>query len=360
MVDGESLIELTETHYASEAVLQKLLATHPRLLSGDSSESPQRWMLVKREAALAHDNGSSTWSVDHVFLDQDGVPTIVEVKQSSNAEIRRSIVGQMLDYAANALVYWPVEHLKATFETACELSDIDPNARIAELIGPGEKIDEFWARVQTNLEAQRIRLVFVADRIPPELRRVIEFLNGQMRPVEVLGVEVKQYVGQNSKTLVPRLVGQTAEAQQKKAAASAISQEPWTWERYEQELGIKPERIAIGRELVTLISDAAADLKLSMLKGHASFLRASGYKVAGVDLWYRQPPRFSVKIPDAPQVLGLANPYPNLTTDWNSEHQEWGWHIASIEAIPDPRPALDLVRPYHPASGPMRVPPQLP
>jgi hypothetical protein len=53
----------------------------------------------------------------------------------------------------------------------------------------------------------------VSDRIPSELRRVIEFLNERMSPTEVLGIEIKQYVGGgNLKTLVPRLVGQTEEA----------------------------------------------------------------------------------------------------------------------------------------------------
>jgi hypothetical protein len=42
------------------------------------------------------------------------------------------------------------------------------------------------------------------------LRRVVEFLNEQMDPAEVLVVEIKQYVGGDLKTLVPRVVGQTA------------------------------------------------------------------------------------------------------------------------------------------------------
>ena len=62
-----------------------------------------------------------------------------------------------------------------------------------------------------------MHLVFVADEIPSELRRVVEFLNEQMDPVEVLAVEAKQYVGGDLKTLVPRVVGQTAEAQRQKA-----------------------------------------------------------------------------------------------------------------------------------------------
>jgi hypothetical protein len=57
----------------------------------------------------------------------------------------------------------------------------------------------------------------VADSIPPELRRVVEFLNQQMDPAEVLAVEIRQYAGGSLKTLVPRAMGQTAEALSRKA-----------------------------------------------------------------------------------------------------------------------------------------------
>ena len=64
-----------------------------------------------------------------------------------------------------------------------------------------EDPDAFWATVATNLEAERFRLIFVSDVIPPELRRIIEFLNGQMANTEVLAIEVKQYV--DDKKLAP-------------------------------------------------------------------------------------------------------------------------------------------------------------
>src|SRR5947208_2373500 len=51
------------------------------------------------------------------------------------------------------------------------------------------------------------------------LRRIVEFLNGQMDPAEVLAVEIKQFVGQGLKTLVPRLIGQTVEAERKKSSS---------------------------------------------------------------------------------------------------------------------------------------------
>ena len=60
----------------------------------------------------------------------------------------------------------------------------------------------------------------MADEIPTELRHVVEFLNRQMDPAEVLAVEIKQYVGGDLKTLVPRIMGQTVEAQQKKLGST--------------------------------------------------------------------------------------------------------------------------------------------
>src|SRR6185312_796656 len=56
------------------------------------------------------------WSLDHLFLDEEGVPMLVEVKRSTDTRIRREVVGQMLDYAANALSYWNVAAIKARFE----------------------------------------------------------------------------------------------------------------------------------------------------------------------------------------------------------------------------------------------------
>ena len=64
------------------------------------------------------------------------------------------------------------------------------------------------------------RLVFVSDEIPPSLRRIIEFLNGQMTRTEVLAIEVKQYTDAagTQQTIVPRLVGETEAAKQTKSA----------------------------------------------------------------------------------------------------------------------------------------------
>ena len=180
---GDTLIEMTERPYDSESLLQKLLADYPALLAGDQVDdaAPRRWVLIKREAIVPDREGSTgRWSIDHVFLDQDGIP--VEVKRSTDTRIRREMIGQMLDYAANALAYWPVDHLRATFEAGCEQRTVDSHAVLRDAFGDVD-VDAFWHTVKTNLQAGRLRLVFVADQIPLELRRVVEFLNQQMAGV---------------------------------------------------------------------------------------------------------------------------------------------------------------------------------
>ena len=115
----------------------------------------------------------------------------------------------------------------------------NPEAELAEFLGEGQDASTFWQQVKTNLQAWRVRLLFIADEIPPELRRVVEFLNSQMDPAEVLAIEVKQFVGENLiKTLVPRVLGQTETARRRKIVDRG---EPRKWNEASFFLDSEPE-----------------------------------------------------------------------------------------------------------------------
>ncbi|MCP4713384.1 MAG: hypothetical protein GY869_32545 [Planctomycetes bacterium] len=228
---GGGLMPMEETPYENEDMFQKLLAKNPDLMAGEqvNRTDPRRWLLVKREASVPSEvDSAGRWSLDHLFLDQDGVPTLVEVKRSSDTRIRREVVGQMLDYAANAVVYWPLQDIQAMFEKQCEQDEVSPDERLAEFLGADKTDEDIWQKVKTNLQAGRIRMMFVADEIPSELRRIVEFLNVQMDPAEVLALEIKQYLGENNTcTLVPQLIGQTEEALRKKQPGKRMRDVPW-------------------------------------------------------------------------------------------------------------------------------------
>jgi hypothetical protein len=143
--DGQ-LASMEEAGYDSEKVLQKLLATNPDLLAGDqmNADEPRRWLLVTREMKVpAEEDGTGRWSLDHLFLDQDGIPTLVEVKKGTNTDVRRKVVGQMLDYAANAVAYWPVEEVRSAFEARCSRDNVDPDEELADVLGSGQEPEDF-------------------------------------------------------------------------------------------------------------------------------------------------------------------------------------------------------------------------
>lgn len=263
--DG-TLIESIESAFSNEDIFQKLLADYPNLIAGDQidPDEPRRWLLVKREAGVPDaEDSADRWSVDHLFLDQEGIPTFVEVKRSTDTRVRREVVGQMLDYAANAVTYWKADGLQVLFEERCRQEGRSPEAEYATLLRAKGNIAEFWQRVKTNLQARRIRMVFVADIIPPELRSIVEFLNAQMDPAEVLALEIKQYVGGGLKTLVPRVYGQTEGARQKQPRGAGKQwDEPSFFAEAERRV---PNSVGVLRRVLEWAR--ARDLRLSWGRG---------------------------------------------------------------------------------------------
>lgn len=214
---GEALHTLRRSSFESEDLLQQLIADHPHVLAGaqisGDPERPIRWLLVRREAGIPDSSGgASRWAVDHLLLDQDGRPTFVEVKRSTDTRIRREVVGQMLDYAANATQHWRLDDLRDSARATWK-DELD--TRLRELIGDAvldaedDAVEAWWTRVGDYLHRGEVRLLFVADVIPRELRAIIEFLNAHMPRVEVLGVEVSKYLHDEIEAYVPRVIGQS-------------------------------------------------------------------------------------------------------------------------------------------------------
>ena len=213
--DEGGLEPLEEAPFSTEDELQALIAGHPELLDGEQVRpgDPRRWILIAREKGISeHSDAGARWSIDHLIIDQDAVPTLAEVKRGTNPEIRRTVVGQMLEYAAHASQTWTADELRRTFEESASARGLDPIDELGKLLqADGEPdADAFWQSVVTNLSARRLRLLFIADDIPDPLERVVEFLNAQMPNIEVLAVEIKRFQGRSTQTLVPRVIGRTA------------------------------------------------------------------------------------------------------------------------------------------------------
>jgi hypothetical protein len=252
--EGE-LVHLYGELYESEDQLQRLLEANPELLHGETADSvrPSKYLLVRREAGVPEaGGGSDRWFLDHLFLDAEGVPTLVEVKRSSDSRIRREVVGQMLDYAANILAHWPPERMRDEFEARCHHAGVEPAEKVREI--SDADYEDYWTRVKTNLAAKRLRLVFVADEIPASLQTVVEFLNEQMRSAEVLALEVKQHKGDGVTVLTTQIIGRTSTAQHAKAVTE---KREWSSESGLEEMrrSSSVETVTVAERLLSWASD---------------------------------------------------------------------------------------------------------
>jgi hypothetical protein len=143
-----NLVRMAEQSYDAEAVLQKLLEDHPDLLGGEQINpgSPRRWLLIGREVGIpAEEQGGDWWAVDLLFLDQDAVSTFVEVKRAADARTRCRAIARMLDYAANAQRYWPVERLREAYAHRCTEAGLDPALELSQFLDGGD-VEAFWGK----------------------------------------------------------------------------------------------------------------------------------------------------------------------------------------------------------------------
>lgn len=262
LTDDGGLQRLDATPYPNERTLQEYLERHyEQLLAGEQidPDEPRRWLLIKREAQISHRAGPVRgWQLDHLFVDQEGVPTLVETKLSSNPEIRRTVVGQVVEYAASFAQSWDAERMRSAFEA----SHSAPTERLRALLLPDERdatLDDesfesdFWQRVDQNIQSGRIRLMVVSDRIPETLLTMIEFLNSDMRQCELLALELQHFESVDAdgatvtRTIVPRLLGQSA-TRRKRTKKTRGHSDPGYYilepvvERLEQDMGLRVTR----------------------------------------------------------------------------------------------------------------------
>lgn len=319
LLRGDTLSILEQHPYKSEAVLQEALASFPEVIAGPTTvgDTPPGLLLIRREMGVpSKGGGAASFSLDHLFIDANAVPILVEVKRSSDTRIRREVVGQMLDYVANAVTYWPVAGLREALAKTAEKAGSPSPAELVSALAPDLDVEEFWRRVEENLRGGRVRLLFVADVLPPELVRVIEFLNEQMNPAEVLGVELRQYRqgsdGQD-RVLVPRVVGRTSTAVSAKVRSSGGK----LWTR-DSLLETAVERCSTGEVALieALLDDAEArGVKLQWGTGQSAGV-CGWYMVGGqpTGLWIIQtgsdapgsPPRFELHLGRVAKRLAAA------------------------------------------------------
>lgn len=216
--------------------LQALLEKNWDLLPGDliagADNQPLRWAMIKREAPVESPlNGEARWSVDFLFADDLGIPTFVECKLHKNPQGRREIVGQMIEYVANAQHYWNIDTLK---------SFVSPDF---ERHIWNRSIDDYFTEVLDNLKLGKVRMVFFMDQAPRELKSTVMFLNQALTEAEIIIVEARHFKHGEKRFVVPSLFGYSEQVRvdkekriEKLASLGSNSSGKWTLERFNTDI----------------------------------------------------------------------------------------------------------------------------
>jgi hypothetical protein len=216
--DGTTAPLLEVSTKNEDKELQRILELNLDLLPGEQiePEDPRRWFLVKREMPILE------WSIDFLFLDQNAVPTFVECKRYADTRARREVVGQVFEYVANAQREWTAVKLREVAEATAKQTGKTVEQYLHSLPAADFKDSEsFFAKAEENLKNTIVRVVFFLEQAPQELKRLVEFLNSEMKNCDVLLVEARQYEKDGFRVVVPRLFGFTEQIRRTKELSNA-------------------------------------------------------------------------------------------------------------------------------------------
>ena len=183
LLTREEAVLIEENSVESEDELQRIIKDNPNILLREEDRQQENQLhLICRELPLPGlYAGDTTLRLDHFMVDNNAVPALVEVKLVSNPECRRSVIGQMIDYAS-----------RITYYDSAELREMYKKNNPGE-DAPVEDAVTFWRQVYDNLRAGHIRMIFAANEFPNSLKPLIQCLDRNMPGIDVYGVEIVKH-----------------------------------------------------------------------------------------------------------------------------------------------------------------------
>lgn len=211
--------------YAAEAELQRLLAESPGLLTTDEirpDASP--FVVAVREFTLP------VGSIDLLAFSAAGDIGIIECKLATNTQVKREVIGQVLDYAAH-LWEMSYEDLDAKVKERTQFNLADLVAQSSNL--PDWDEEEFRGNVRANLLSGNFILLIAVNELNDELSRIVRFVNATGTPAYAFAaMEMRRFQSNEVEMLVPRVFGPMRSA----AKRSSEAKKKWDEESFFAEL----------------------------------------------------------------------------------------------------------------------------
>lgn len=212
--DGEGWRLLAPSGFPAEAALHKLVEQAPHMLP--LAGSP-RLIILGREVLLG-----GTYA-DLIAVEPSGRLAVIEIKLAQNAEARRAIIAQILTYAAFLRGLDPDRFERDVLASHLHQRGYESLRHAAESNDQEGSFDpeEFATELANSLRTGRFRLVLVLDQAPPELVRLVGYLEAVTDQLVIDLVTVAAYQIGDSQVMVPQRVDPEREPERLPAEAPA-------------------------------------------------------------------------------------------------------------------------------------------
>jgi len=198
LIDGEDIKALDKVKFIEEGKLQDYLEKYPSLIPlADIVEGASDLLCIGREV------GAGPSAIDLLFIDKDGLLTIVETKLAKNPEARRTVIGQIIEYASY-ISQW-------TADNVYRIANEYLKSNLDEVMG--NMGEDFRSNIEQNLRKGKMLLIIAVDELIEPLRATVTFLNSHSN-FDILLLQVSNFEESKSrKVLIPSLFGYAQKAE---------------------------------------------------------------------------------------------------------------------------------------------------
>lgn len=180
--------------FQNEKELQDCIERFPHLLNVitalNGQDSPL--FILKREF------GVSSGAVDFLAVDKEGSLYIIETKLAENPEIRRTVIGQALEYASNL-----TDMSYKMIASEC-LKYLKKNSPLEKIIydfyadqPSGEPIlaeEEYKKVITDNISSGRFNIVIIANKVGFEIQKLFHFIDQvTLDKLNFIVIEINKY-----------------------------------------------------------------------------------------------------------------------------------------------------------------------
>ncbi|MFH0942246.1 MAG: hypothetical protein V1823_04425, partial [Chloroflexota bacterium] len=180
--------------------------------------------------------------IDLMYVDKEGLITIVETKLIKNPEIRRTVIGQIIEYAS-FVSQWTADNI---YEIAAAYLKQTLTERMKGCANEFSD-DDFKNNIEDNLQNGKMRLIIAADELDESLRATVTFLNSHSN-FDILLLQVSSFEESKAKkVIIPKLFGYAT-----KSGKPRPPKKPWNLELFlaDAETRRSKEKVAVIRKLI--------------------------------------------------------------------------------------------------------------